>query len=164
MRYTHKLEENHGYCGQISRRTGNLISASAGKAHMWSVEEQPNHYVVRDANRQQLAYVYFVEQPGRRSAAMPSPDGRRVVVFGLTIRANAHRRLLRPPDDACGGAFAESWSRFFFARSQRRCDGRWSLAVGVIGTPARLFARIASGFTSRRKQMASTRTRIFGMS
>jgi hypothetical protein len=30
---------------------------------------QPNHYVVRDVNRQQLAYVYYENEPGRRSAA-----------------------------------------------------------------------------------------------
>ena len=35
----------------------------------WSAELQPNHYVVRDANGQQLAYVYYESEPGRRSAA-----------------------------------------------------------------------------------------------
>ena len=35
----------------------------------WSVELQPNYYVVRDANKQQLAHVYYENEPGRRSAA-----------------------------------------------------------------------------------------------
>jgi hypothetical protein len=35
----------------------------------WSAEVQPNHYVVRDANKQQLAYVYYENEPGRRSTA-----------------------------------------------------------------------------------------------
>jgi endo-1,4-beta-D-glucanase Y len=35
----------------------------------WSAELQPNYYVVRDANGQQLAYVYYESEPGQRSAA-----------------------------------------------------------------------------------------------
>ena len=35
----------------------------------WSAEVQPNYYVVRDADGQQIAYVYYEEEPGRRSAA-----------------------------------------------------------------------------------------------
>jgi hypothetical protein len=35
----------------------------------WTVEEQDACFVVRDANGQQLAYIYFEDEPGRRSAA-----------------------------------------------------------------------------------------------
>jgi hypothetical protein len=35
----------------------------------WSVEERPACFIVRDANGQALAYVYYEEEPGRRSAA-----------------------------------------------------------------------------------------------
>ena len=48
----------------------------------WSAELQPNYYVVRDANRQQLAYVYFENEPGRRSAAklLTKDEARRIAV------------------------------------------------------------------------------------
>jgi hypothetical protein len=35
----------------------------------WSAEVTPNCFIVRDANGQQLAYVYYESEPGRRSAA-----------------------------------------------------------------------------------------------
>jgi hypothetical protein len=41
---------------------------------------QPNRYVARDANKQQLAYVYYENEPGRRSATklLSKDEARRV--------------------------------------------------------------------------------------
>jgi hypothetical protein len=36
-----------------------------------SVEEQDACFIVRDHNGQQLAYVYYENEPGRRAAAKP---------------------------------------------------------------------------------------------
>jgi len=35
----------------------------------WSVEKSDACFIVRDHNGQKLAYVYFEDEPGRRSAA-----------------------------------------------------------------------------------------------
>ena len=35
----------------------------------WSAELQPNYYVIRDADGQQIAYIYYSNDPDRRSAA-----------------------------------------------------------------------------------------------
>ena len=49
-----------------------------------SVEEQPACFVVRDHNGQQLAYVYFEDEPGRRSAAkLLSKDGARLIAENI---------------------------------------------------------------------------------
>ena len=48
----------------------------------WTVEEQPACFVVHDADGQQLAYVYYEEEPGRRSAAklLTRDEARRIAV------------------------------------------------------------------------------------
>lgn len=35
----------------------------------WSVEETPACFIVRDHEEQAIAYVYYEDEPGRRSAA-----------------------------------------------------------------------------------------------
>jgi hypothetical protein len=35
----------------------------------WSIEETPACFIVRDSDGQALAYVYYEEESGRRSAA-----------------------------------------------------------------------------------------------
>jgi hypothetical protein len=48
----------------------------------WSVEELEACFVVRDQNGQALAYVYFEDEPGRRSAAklLSKDEARRIAV------------------------------------------------------------------------------------
>ena len=57
----------------------------------WTVEEPDPKlarqwcYIVRDANGHALAYVYFEEEPGRRSAAHGSPrDEARRIAANIT--------------------------------------------------------------------------------
>ena len=46
----------------------------------WSAELQPNYYVVRDANGQQIAYVHYSNDPDRRTAAklLTKDEARRI--------------------------------------------------------------------------------------
>jgi hypothetical protein len=46
-------------------------AATSSRAPPWSVEEysEGGCFIVRDANGQALAYVYFEEEPGRRTTA-----------------------------------------------------------------------------------------------
>jgi hypothetical protein len=46
----------------------------------WSVEETDACFIVRDKNGQALAYLYFEEEPGRRSAAhlLTQDEARRI--------------------------------------------------------------------------------------
>jgi len=46
----------------------------------WSVEERPACFIISDANGQALAYVYFEEEAGRRTAAklMRQDEARRI--------------------------------------------------------------------------------------
>ena len=48
----------------------------------WSIEDIGAAFVVIDSNGQKLAYVYFEEEPGRRSAAklLTKDEARRIAV------------------------------------------------------------------------------------
>jgi hypothetical protein len=78
----------------------------------WSIEELEACFVVRDHGGQKLAYVYFEEEPGRRSAAklLTKGEARRIAVnfaklpallqredeFGNSRRSLRHRNQTQP--------------------------------------------------------------------
>src|SRR5215468_12482344 len=68
----------------------------------WTVEEQDACFVVRDHDGQQLAYVYFEEEPGRRSAVKLPPPGIAVLAFGLATLNQAPKCGLAALPINCG--------------------------------------------------------------
>jgi hypothetical protein len=54
--------------------------AARGFPFPWSVEDIGTAYVVKDAAGQQLAYVYYEEEPGRQSSAklLTKDEARRI--------------------------------------------------------------------------------------
>jgi hypothetical protein len=56
----------------------------------WTVEELETCFVVTDSAGQKLVYVYFEDEPGRRSAAkLRSKDEARMIVPELLRRSRA---------------------------------------------------------------------------
>src|SRR5215471_16099065 len=69
-----------------ARRDGGALSGAMTARRFlppWSIEQLNDaRFIVRDSNGQQLAYVYFEEEPGRRSAAklLSKDEARRIAV------------------------------------------------------------------------------------
>ena len=60
----------NGALGDVGEVTGRRSAAGRRFPPPWDIEEHNRScYIVRDGNRQALAYVYFEAKPGRRTAA-----------------------------------------------------------------------------------------------
>jgi hypothetical protein len=63
----------------------------------WSVEEQAACYVVRDHSGQALTYLYYEDEPGRRSAAkLLAKDAARRIRGEYRQAAEGHLELSTP--------------------------------------------------------------------
>ena len=69
----------------------------------WTAEVTPNCFIVRDADGQQLAYVYFESEPGRRSAKLLTKDEARRIAANIAkpvtedCYSTVNRKIAWPP-------------------------------------------------------------------
>jgi len=67
----------------------------------WSIDESEACFIVRDQDKQALAYVYFENEPGRRSSAKLLT---RLVAVNIAKLPSVPRQILkdipRPPNSA----------------------------------------------------------------
>ncbi len=71
----------------------------------WSVNETDACFIVRDGDKQALAYVYFENEPGRRSSAkLLTRDEAFLVAVNIAKLPSVPRQILkdipRPPNSA----------------------------------------------------------------
>jgi hypothetical protein len=110
----------------------------------WTIEETDACFIVRDANGQAVAYVYFEEEPGRRSAAklLTRDEARRIAanaklpeaVTAITrwIKGPTERPRFLPvsrPPPGRDGAYAASVPqppKFDRARIEAQRGGGWT--------------------------------------
>jgi hypothetical protein len=100
----------------VPRRTAVQFRASAIYYHRampstrrfpppWSIEESAACYIVRDGDKQALAYVYFENEPGRRSSAkLLTRDEAFLIAVNIAKLPRVPRQILkdipRPPNSA----------------------------------------------------------------
>ena len=70
-----------------------------------SIEERQESFIVKDANGQELAYLYFENEPGRRSSAkLLSRDQAFLIAVTIAKLPSVPRQILkdipRPPNSA----------------------------------------------------------------
>jgi hypothetical protein len=89
--------------GEIDAYLGKLEGPRAGEPAImparrfpppWTVEEQAACFVLVDHSGQKLAYIYFEEEPGRRSAAklLTKDEARRIAVNIAKLPESVVRR------------------------------------------------------------------------
>ena len=117
----------------------------------WSVEETDACFPVRDASGQALAYVYFEDQPGRRTGQRSTARSRahtplrRFILICGALCPNSPRSVLSRPKQPASTARTAPQSISLFAP---RRDRHQTTRLNVAGVARRFRAAKASSFLS----------------
>jgi hypothetical protein len=87
---------------KYQRTIGTRLNKCSGyeRAPPWSIEEREESFIVKDANGQQLAYLYFEDEPQRQ---MSMKRLSRDEAFLIAVLPSVPRQILdipRPPNTA----------------------------------------------------------------
>ena len=95
----------------------------------WSIEERQESFIVKDANGQQIAYLYFEDEPQRQmSMKRLSRDEAFLIAVNIAKLPSVPRQILK--DIPTAAKFSQPGRL-----SATKVDRRRSLRLHVLGSP-----------------------------
>jgi hypothetical protein len=142
--------------------TARLIGAQPRFPPPWSVEETAPCFIVRDANKQALAFVYCEDEPGRRTTAkLLTRDQARRIAANIAKLPGLLRRS--PKSEACRGCsrtLHDSPRNVRLAQFQKYRGNAASDVMGTIADPCSAARTVAGSITGSVSHVSFSVTRV----